>query len=204
MQRGTNRLRRTAAAAVLIAAMAGAVAACGSDDDGGDDATAAGGEAAPGAIPALSDKPVELSFLWFEWPPAQALEDFANEHYTKERPNVTVKVNTVPNPNWHDAIFTQFAARKTDFDIPILDSQHIGEAVTNGNILDLTDFVKENIDEDAYDPYLLAAYGQYPRRRPGSATPTRRCTASRCSATRGPWSGARTSWGTSRRPRGTR
>jgi multiple sugar transport system substrate-binding protein len=171
MQRGTNRLRRTAAAAVLIAAMAGAVAACGSDDDGGDDAAAAGGEAAPGAIPALSDKPVELSFLWFEWPPAQALEDFANEHYTKERPNVTVKVNTVPNPNWHDAIFTQFAARKTDFDIPILDSQHIGEAVTNGNILDLTDFVKENIDEDAYDPYLLAAYGQYPQAETGQRDP---------------------------------
>jgi multiple sugar transport system substrate-binding protein len=171
MQRGTNRLRRTAAAAVLIAAMAGAVAACGSDDGGGDDAAAAGGEAAPGAIPALSDEPVELSFLWFEWPPAQALEDFANEHYTKERPNVTVKVNTVPNPNWHDAIFTQFAARKTDFDIPILDSQHIGEAVTNGNILDLTDFVKENIDEDAYDPYLLAAYGQYPQAETGQRDP---------------------------------
>ena len=125
----------------------------------------------PARCPQLSDKPVELSFLWFEWPPAQALEDFANEHYTKERPNVTVKVNTVPNPNWHDAIFTQFAARKTDFDIPILDSQHIGEAVTNGNILDLTDFVKENIDEDAYDPYLLAAYGQYPQAETGQRDP---------------------------------
>ena len=86
MQRGTNRWRRSAAAAVLIAAMAGGVAACGSGDDGGDDGAAAGGEAAPGAIPALSDKPVELSFLWFEWPPAQALEDFANAEYTKERP----------------------------------------------------------------------------------------------------------------------
>ena len=169
---GTSRWRRMAATAVTLAAMAGAVAACGSDDDeGGGDAAAAGGEAAPGAVPKLSDKPIELTFLWFEWPPAQALEDFANEHYTKERPNVTVKVNTVPNPNWHDAIFTQFAAHKTDFDIPILDSQHIGEAVTNGNILDLTDFVKENIDEDAYDPYLLAAYGQYPQAETGQRDP---------------------------------
>src|SRR5215213_5879910 len=165
---GTSRWRRVAATAVTLAAMAGAVAACGSDDDDGtDDAAAAGGEAAPGAVPKLSDKPIELSFLWFEWPPAQALEDFANEHYVKERPNVTVKVNTVPNPNWHDAIFTQFAARKTDFDIPILDSQHIGEAVTNGNILDLTDFVKKNIDVKAYNPYLLAAYGQYPQAETG-------------------------------------
>ena len=38
----------------------------------------------------------------------------------------------MPNPQWHDAIFTQFAARKTNFDMPILDSQNIGEAVTNG------------------------------------------------------------------------
>ena len=37
----------------------------------------------------------------------------ANAEYAKERPNVTVKVNTVPNANWHDAMFTQFAARKT-------------------------------------------------------------------------------------------
>src|SRR6185503_854675 len=103
MHRGTPGWRRKAAAAATIAALAATVAACGGDD-GTDDATAAGGEAAPGAVPTLSDKPIELSFLWFEWPPAQALEDFANEHYTKERPNVTVKVNTVPNPNWHDAI----------------------------------------------------------------------------------------------------
>jgi multiple sugar transport system substrate-binding protein len=171
MHRGTPGWRRKAAAAATIAALAATVAACGGGDDGTDDATAAGGEAAPGAVPTLSDKPIELSFLWFEWPPAQALEDFANEHYTKERPNVTVKVNTVPNPNWHDAIFTQFAARKTDFDIPILDSQHIGEAVTNGNILDLTDFVNENIDTDAYDPYLLAAYGQYPQAETGQRDP---------------------------------
>jgi len=171
MHPGTKRWRRKAATAATLAALAAAVAACGSDDDSGGDAAAGGGEAAPGAVPALSDKPIELSFLWFEWPPAQALEDFANEHYTKERPNVTVKVNTVPNPNWHDAIFTQFAARKTDFDIPILDSQHIGEAVTNGNILDLTDFVNENIDTDAYDPYLLAAYGQYPQAETGQRDP---------------------------------
>jgi multiple sugar transport system substrate-binding protein len=87
---------------------------------------------------------------------------------------VTVKVNTVPIANWHDAIFTQFAARKTDFDIPVLDSQYIGEAVENGNILDLTDFANENIDKDAYDPYLLAAYGQYPQAKTGELDPDAR------------------------------
>ncbi len=39
--------------------------------------------------------------------------------------------------------------------------------MTNGNILDLTDFVNKNIDVDAYNPYLLAAYGQYPQAETG-------------------------------------
>ena len=113
-----------------------------------------------------------LTFLWFEWPPAHALEELGKE-YTKTRPNVTVKVNTVPNAQWHDAIFTQFAARKTNFDMPILDSQNIGEAVTNGSILDITDFVKKNIDTSQYDPYFLAAYGQYPQNADGRGQPGR-------------------------------
>ena len=132
-----------------------------------DDGAKASAPKAPATIPELTEDPLTLSFIWFEWPPAQALEDFANAEYTKERPNVTIKVNTVPNANWHDAMFTQFAARKTDFDIAILDSQHIGEAVTNGNILDLTDFVNKNIDVNAYNPYLLAAYGQFPQAETG-------------------------------------
>ena len=96
---------------------------------------------------------------------AQSVADARGD--TEDRPNVSIEVNTVPNANWHDAMFTQFAARQTDFDVAILDSQHIGEAVTNGNILDLTDFVDENIEVDAYDPYLLAAYGQYPQAETG-------------------------------------
>ena len=119
-----------------------ALAACGDVTTAARAAKEAGGDKAPATIPELTKDPVNLRFIWFEWPPAQALEDFANAEYTKERPNVTIEVNTVPNANWHDAMFTQFAARQTDFDIAILDSQHIGEAVTNGNILDITDFVK--------------------------------------------------------------
>jgi len=157
--------RFTVSAALCVAA-ASVIAACG----GG------GGGASQGQAPstqdpnALSKKPLTLTFLWFDWPPAHALEELGKE-YTKTRPNVTVKVNTVPNAQWHDAIFTQFAARKTNFDMPVLDSQNIGEAVTNGSILDLTDFVKKNIDTKQYDPYFLAAYGQYPQNTTGVADP---------------------------------
>jgi multiple sugar transport system substrate-binding protein len=155
------------AVSASLTAMAAAVtlAACGGGDGDGGSASKA-----PAKASALSDQPMELTFLWFEWPPAAALEELGKE-YTKTRPNVTVKVNTVPNPQWHDAIFTQFAARKTNFDLPILDSQNIGEAVENGSILDLTDFVKENVDTSQYDPYFLAAYGQYPQNTTGQADP---------------------------------
>src|SRR5690242_16345825 len=162
---GAMKGRLTVSASLCAVAAALFVAAC-----GGDDGKSGSTDAAPKQQAALSDKPMTLTFLWFEWPPAQALEELGKE-YTKTRPNVTVKVNTVPNPQWHDAIFTQFAARKTNFDLPILDSQNIGEAVTNGSILDLTDFVKKNIDTSQYDPYFLAAYGQYPQNTTGQADP---------------------------------
>jgi multiple sugar transport system substrate-binding protein len=123
-------------------------------------AAAVGAASSPGKA---SASPVTLRFIWFEWPPAHALEAFANKYYKKVNPNVTVKVDTVPIANWHDAIFTQFAAKKTTFDIPVLDSQFIGEAVTNGDIIDLTKWAHANIDLKAYPSYLLAAYGQYPQ-----------------------------------------
>ncbi|MBD8061333.1 extracellular solute-binding protein [Oceanitalea stevensii] len=163
-----GRTVRAAAATTLVALTLAACGGGGDNDADADDGNAdAAGPAAPATIPELTDEPLDLSFIWFEWPPAQLLEDFANAEYTKERPNVTINVNTVPNANWHDAMFTQFAARQTDFDIAVLDSQHIGEAVTNGSILDITDFINENIETDAYDPYLLAAYGQYPQAETG-------------------------------------
>jgi multiple sugar transport system substrate-binding protein len=160
-----NRPIRAFAGAAMTAAVLG-LAACG----GGGEDSGGGATAATDFESKLSKKPVTLSFLWFEWPPAQALEALGKE-YSKTRPNVTVKVNTVPIANWHDAIFTQFAAQKTNFDMPILDSQYIGEAVENGNIVDLIEFAKKHVDETAYDPYFLAAYGQYPQTKTGEPSP---------------------------------
>src|SRR5262245_43877898 len=103
--RGGGAMKGRLAVSATLCAVAAAftVAACGGDDGGGGSASKA-----PAKQAALSDKPMTLTFLWFEWPPAHALEELGKE-YTKTRPNVTIKVNTVPNPQWHDAIFTQFA-----------------------------------------------------------------------------------------------
>jgi hypothetical protein len=96
-------------------------------------------------------------------PPARLLEKFANEQYGKVNPNVKFKVDVLPQAQWHDAIFTQFAAHKTSFDMPILDSQFIGEAVTGKHIVNLTKWAEANIDLKAFSPNLLAAYGEYPQ-----------------------------------------
>lgn len=166
------------AALVLVALLT--LAACGGADET-DDASAdsagsteeAGGDTADDAASEAdaggSGEAVELSFAWFEWPPAQLLEDFANENYPDE--NVTVSVDAVPLAQWRDLIFTQFAAGETDFDIPILDSQWLGEAVEGGHIVDMSDFARENIELDAYAPNLLGAYAQYPLAPDGNFDP---------------------------------
>ena len=127
-------------------------------------------KAAAEATSKLSDKDMTLTFLWFEWPPAAALEELGKE-YTKTRPNVTVKVNTVPIAQWHDAIFTQFAARKTNFDLPVLDSQNIGEAVENG-IDPRTHGLREGeLDTSHVRPVLPRGLRQYPQNTTGEANP---------------------------------
>jgi multiple sugar transport system substrate-binding protein len=147
MQQQGRWVRLVALVAVVLLAATG----CGADRGG------------PQPLGGLSDKPVTLRFLWFDWPPAHALETFANYGYRKVRPNVIVKVDTVPVANWHNAIFRQFAAKRTNFDIAVLDSQDIGSAVSGGHVLDITNFARANIDLQAYDSFLLAAYGQYPQ-----------------------------------------
>ncbi len=54
------------------------MAACGGGSDEGGGAT----KAAADATSKLSDDPMTLTFLWFEWPPAKALEELGKE-YTK-------------------------------------------------------------------------------------------------------------------------
>jgi multiple sugar transport system substrate-binding protein len=98
----------------------------------------------------------KLQVIWFAWQPCQALTDLS-----KKYPGGTVDVRCVPIAQWHDQIFTDFAA-KGGADIVILDSQFIGEAVKGGHIMDLTDWMNTNIDVADYVPAALAAYGEYP------------------------------------------
>src|SRR3954451_14163539 len=80
---GAMKGRLTVSASLCAVAAALTIAACGGDSGGG------GASKAP-TKQTLSSKPMPLTFLWFEWPPAHALEELGKE-YTKTRPNVTIK-----------------------------------------------------------------------------------------------------------------
>jgi len=101
------------------------------------------------------EKP-KLSIIWFAWPPCEALGELAARY-----PDATVTVSCIPIAQWHDQIFTDFAAQG-GADLPILDSQWIGEAVKGGHILELTDWMKKNMEIEDYIPAALSAYGEFP------------------------------------------
>lgn len=106
-------------------------------------------------LAASAQKP-ELSFIWFDWPPCHALGELAATY-----PDADVSSTCIPIAQWHDQIFTDFAAQGGP-DLTVLDSQFIGEAVVGGHILELTDWMKENLEMDDYVPAALTYYGEYP------------------------------------------
>lgn len=106
-----------------------------------------------------------ISFEWFDWRPARLLEEMGKVY--QERTGWEVKATLGSADNWHDRIFTNFVG-KTGADMPILDSQWIGEAVVGGHLYELTDWIKAgNIDIEDINPASLAGQGQYPQAKPG-------------------------------------
>jgi multiple sugar transport system substrate-binding protein len=109
-----------------------------------------------GFVPAQAQGKPELQIIWFAWPPCDNLQKLVSTY-----PDATVTVKCVPIGQWHDTIFTDFVA-KGGADLPILDSQYIGEAVKGGHLVELTDWMKTNVDVATYVPAALSAYGEYP------------------------------------------
>src|SRR5258708_14257688 len=111
---------------------------------------------AVGFLPAQAQTKPDLKNIWFEWPPCNNVQKRVSTY-----PDANVTVKCVPIGQWHDTIFTDFVA-KGGADLPILDSQYIGEAVKGGHLLELTDWMKTNVDVAQYVPAALSAYGEYP------------------------------------------
>lgn len=96
----------------------------------------------------------ELSIVWFAWPPCDLLDTITDDY-----PDATVTVSCVPIGQWFDQIFLDFASGG-GADLPILDSQFMGAAVEGGHVLNLSEWMNENLPIDDYVPAALSAYGE--------------------------------------------
>src|SRR5687768_8009001 len=123
---------RWLAGLVAVLMLAGLLAACGAQAPTSPAAEATSAPApttapepteAPTEAPAVTEAPTEapeaevtaapaagaggnLQIIWFAWQPCQALGELV-----KDYPDATVEVRCVPIAQWHDQIFTDFAAR---------------------------------------------------------------------------------------------
>lgn len=101
------------------------------------------------------DKP-NLSIIWFAWPPCDLLTSLVSEYE-----DANVSVTCVPIGEWRNQIFADFAAQG-GADLPILDSQFMGEAVAGGFVEDLTDFLQNELPFDDYNQTALSYYAEVP------------------------------------------
>jgi multiple sugar transport system substrate-binding protein len=100
---------------------------------------------------------VDLSIIWFAWPPCDLLADITSNY-----PDANVTVTCVPIGQWRDQIFADFAAQG-GADLPILDSQFMGEGVAGGHLVELTDFLMTELPFDDYNQTALRAYAEVPQ-----------------------------------------
>jgi len=122
----------------------------------------------PHARPARAAAPAAtrtLHIAWFEFSPADVLQQLGNQ-YARER-GIQIIVDRPPTPQWYPSVFNQFARHKTSFAAAALDSQWLGEAVADGDVLELNGWLKKNLNVGDFYPSLFAAYSQYPQRLPG-------------------------------------
>jgi multiple sugar transport system substrate-binding protein len=103
-----------------------------------------------------------IRILWAEWRPSDLLQELGRRY--QEKTGVPVRV---VKKSWDgafsDAAFAEFRNRDDNYDIIIGDSQWMGLGVVGGHYLELTDWMRENVDVSAIDPAALRWYCEYPK-----------------------------------------
>ncbi|MCX7707376.1 MAG: extracellular solute-binding protein, partial [Anaerolineae bacterium] len=151
---------------LVIITMAVALAACGARTPA-PEPTKAPAAAEPTKAPAQPAKPAaavkELVIWWAQWDPANYLQEIGNL-YEKE---TDIKVTVVQEPwgSYFNKVSAEWAARGSGFDMVVGDSQWLGQAVTEGHYVDMTDFLVSTGLKDTVTEATLKYYGEYP---PGS------------------------------------
>jgi len=104
--------------------------------------------------------PKEVIILWAQWSPADYLQQIGSM-YEKET-GIKVKVVQEPWGSFGDRFFTAMAAKGTEWDMVVGDSQWLGQGATGGIYVDLTDFLKSTGIADSVTKATLTYYGEYP------------------------------------------
>ncbi len=102
----------------------------------------------------------ELTILWAEWDPANYLQEIGNRYEAE----TGIKVNVIQEPwgSFYDRMAAEWAAKGDAYDMVVGDSQWIGQGVTQGHYMELTDFFNENGITETVTPATLQFYGEYP------------------------------------------
>jgi multiple sugar transport system substrate-binding protein len=122
-------------------------------------ATAAPAKATEAPKPAASGVK-ELKILWAQWDPADYLQQLAKDYEGK----AGVKVTVVQEPwgSFGDRFYTAMAAKGTEWDMVVGDSQWIGQGAKAGWYVDLTDFLKTTGLGDSVTEATLKYYAEFP------------------------------------------
>src|SRR5205809_4266909 len=122
-----------------------------------------GGSEQPAAPPSggSSSSAAPLRIIWAKWDPASYLQVLSDDY--KKETGVEVVVDQQPWSSFQDKVFTAFAGKDPTYDIVIGDSQWLGKGATEGHYVELTDWMKQNVDTSSLSPGGLKFYGEYPK-----------------------------------------
>ncbi len=116
----------------------------------------------PSADSGGAQKP--LTIWWFQWPPADGLQELGDD-YTKAT-GTAVKVVQIPLMSYQTKTFLEFsnatASHPTEFDVIIGDSQWIGRGATEKLYVDLTDWLKTVVDLKTIHEHAARYLCEYP------------------------------------------
>ena len=102
-----------------------------------------------------------LKIAWAEWAPADYLQELSKD-FTEET-GVSVEIIQIPWVSFLEKIFTSFSGKSDLYDIVIGDSQWLGVNSKGGHYIELTEWIKNNINiEEIYGP-AMTAFAEYPK-----------------------------------------
>jgi multiple sugar transport system substrate-binding protein len=110
--------------------------------------------------PAAAGGVKELVIQWAQWDPANYLQEIGNLY--EQETGIKITVVQEPWGSYQNKVSAEWAARGTGFDMVVGDSQWIGQAVTEGHYVDMTQFLADNGLTDTVTEATLKYYGEYP------------------------------------------